>query len=254
MLAKTLLATLSLGFSLSLTPVSGAGLPPGNTSFVAFSPTFKEIINPSSRIDLIASNATYPIAHEAPVYIPETGDVFVVGNYQTPDGGQPIQVSRIIHQKNGSYIREHIHPDIPNANGAINYKDGILYCAQGTLSRPAALIWMNATAPYKTKTLLDNYHGKRFNSLNDLDIASDGAIWFTDPTYGFMQGFTPAPELPNQVYRFEPETGDVRVVADSIQQPNGIAFSPDERIVYVTDTAASSGEAKPATVYVSPFF
>ncbi|KAL4876865.1 hypothetical protein BJY04DRAFT_199366 [Aspergillus karnatakaensis] len=135
------------------------------------------------------------------------------------------------------------------ANGAINYHNGILFCAQGTMERKSALIWMNITAPYETKVLLDNFKGRRFNSLNDLDIHSDGSIWFTDPTYGYEQDFTPEPELPTQVYRFDPATGDVRVVADGIGQPNGIAFSPDESILYVSDTDASYGSTRPATIY-----
>ncbi|KAL4802485.1 hypothetical protein BDV18DRAFT_62132 [Aspergillus unguis] len=227
----------------------GAGSKALNTSFETIQPSFKDIITTNSKIELMAENKTYPIAHEAPVYIPSTGELFVVGNWQTPTGGKPIEVSRIVPRKNGTYVREHIHPDIPNANGAINYKGGILYCAQGTIERKSALIWMNTTAPYETKVILDNYYGKRFNSLNDLDIASDGAIWFTDPTYGYDQGFTPEPEMPNQVYRYDPETGDVRVVADGIGQPNGIAFSPDQKILYVSDTSASYGDRKPATVY-----
>ncbi|KAL4964279.1 SMP-30/gluconolactonase/LRE family protein [Aspergillus stella-maris] len=240
---------------------SGAG-PRPNATFQTFQPGFSEIISATSKIELLHENTTYPFAHEAPVYIPSTGDLFLVGNYQTPKGGAPIQISRMFKNNatsstgNGQYTygREIIHPDVPMANGGINYKDGILFCAQGTFAQKSALIWMNVTAPYNTKVLLDNFHGRRFNSLNDLFIHSDGSIWFTDPTYGYDQGFSPEPELPNQVYRFDPETGDVRVVADKIGQPNGIAISPDEKIVYVTDTDATWGNGnmsrrRGATIY-----
>ncbi|KAL4914309.1 hypothetical protein BDW62DRAFT_145092 [Aspergillus aurantiobrunneus] len=226
-----------------------------NASFQTIQPAFNALLSPDSKIDLLLENKSYPFAHEAPVYIPSTGDLFLVGNYQTPEGGQPIQISRITHNTNtDTYARELITSAIPNANGAINYKDGILFCAQGTIEQPAALILMNTTAPYKATVLLDNFHGRRFNSLNDLDVHSDGSIWFTDPIYGFDQGFTPEPELPNQVYRFDPETGDVRAVADGIGRPNGIAFSPDESIVYVTDTDAYWGNGdeslrRAATIY-----
>ncbi|KAL3478145.1 hypothetical protein BJX99DRAFT_108462 [Aspergillus californicus] len=234
---------------LSLT-AGALGAGPVNASFQPAQPGFSDIVTATSKIELVVKNATYPFAHEAPVYIPSTGDLFLVGNYQTPTGGAPIEVSRVYkNNSTGKYVREHIHPDVPMANGGINYKDGILFCAQGTFERKSALIWMNITAPYETTVLLDNFKGRRFNSLNDLFSHSDGSIWFTDPTYGYDQGFTPEPDLPTQVYRFDPATGDVRVVADEIGQPNGIAISPDESIVYITDTSASYSSRKPATIY-----
>ncbi|KAL4936703.1 hypothetical protein BDV06DRAFT_88766 [Aspergillus oleicola] len=236
--------------------------PRPNATFQPFQPGFNEIITATSKIELLHENTSYPFAHEAPVYIPSTSDLFLVGNYQTPKGGAPIQISRMFRKNatntgnrgKNTWSREVITPDVPMANGGINYRDGILFCAQGTFSQKSALIWMNISAPYNTKTLLDNFHGRRFNSLNDLFIHSDGSIWFTDPTYGYDQGFRPEPELPNQVYRFDPDSGDVRVVADGIGQPNGIALSPDEKIVYVTDTDASRGNGdasrrRAATIY-----
>lgn len=72
----------------------------------------------------------------------------------------------------------------------------------------------------------------------------DGAIWFTDPQFGFIQSIRPAPQLPAQIYRFMPGTTDLRVVADGLQAPNGIAFSPDQKTAYITDTA--NGAAIPA--------
>lgn len=72
-------------------------------------------------------------------------------------------------------------------------------------------------------------------------VARDGAFWFTDPSYGFEQEFRPKPQLPEVVYRFVPETGEVRVVADGFLKPNGIAFSPDEKTLYVTDTGGVPG-------------
>jgi gluconolactonase len=70
-------------------------------------------------------------------------------------------------------------------------------------------------------------------------VASDGAIWFTDPSYGHLQGFRPEPIVGDYVYRHDPMTGETDVVADSFDKPNGIALSADESVLYVTDSGAN---------------
>ena len=91
--------------------------------------------------------------------------------------------------------------------------------------------------------IADSYKGKRLNSPNDVVVKSDGTIWFTDPPYGILtdyEGGRAESELGvNNVFRFEPRTGDLTVVADDFVKPNGLAFSPDEAILYVSDTAQS---------------
>jgi gluconolactonase len=70
--------------------------------------------------------------------------------------------------------------------------------------------------------ILDNFFGRQFNSLNDASInPHNGEIYFTDPTYGYVQDFRPPPGLPKQVWRFDPSTGAVRVAADGFNMPNG---------------------------------
>lgn len=81
--------------------------------------------------------------------------------------------------------------------------------------------------------------GKRLNSPNDVIVASDGAVWFTDPHYGIMtnyEGFAAEQELPCRVYRVDPDSGEVAPMIDSMNCPNGLAFSPDESMLYVADT------------------
>jgi gluconolactonase len=86
------------------------------------------------------------------------------------------------------------------------------------------------------KAMVTNFHGRDFNSVNDVVVAKDGCLWFTDPCYGNEQDFRQRPKLPNQVYRLDPRNGDLRVVADGFGRPNGICFSPDESLCYITDT------------------
>jgi gluconolactonase len=88
-------------------------------------------------------------------------------------------------------------------------------------------------------TLVDRHAGKRLNSPNDVVVKSDGSIWFTDPLYGISndyEGGRQASEQPPAVYRLEPETGDIRIVANDFDGPNGIAFSPDETRLYIAET------------------
>jgi gluconolactonase len=126
-------------------------------------------------------------------------------------------------------------------NGGINYPtpdnpDTLLICDQGSLDRPGSLTLLDTNPPYTTNPLLTSFHGRQFTSPNDVIIHSNGSIWFTDPIYGFEQGFRPAPELPSQVWRLDVSSGELRPVADGFGRCNGLCFSPDEETLYVTDT------------------
>ena len=87
--------------------------------------------------------------------------------------------------------------------------------------------------------LADRWQGKRFNSPNDVVVKSDGSIWFSDPSYGIDSDYegdhSPSEIGKRQVYRIDP-SGSVDVVIDDMVQPNGIAFSPDETLLYIADT------------------
>jgi gluconolactonase len=91
-------------------------------------------------------------------------------------------------------------------------------------------------------TLADRFDGKRLNSPNDVVCKSDGSIWFTDPVFGILgyyEGYAAEPELPMNVYRLDPETGQLSLAADGINAPNGLAFSPDESILYVVESRST---------------
>ncbi|MGW5705183.1 SMP-30/gluconolactonase/LRE family protein [Amycolatopsis japonica] len=91
-----------------------------------------------------------------------------------------------------------------------------------------------------TTVLAETYQGKRFNSPNDVVESSDGAIWFTDPSYGIdsdYEGHQAESEIGAcHVYRVDPVDGSVRIVADDFSRPNGLAFSLDESLLYIADT------------------
>jgi gluconolactonase len=88
--------------------------------------------------------------------------------------------------------------------------------------------------------LVDRFEGKRLNSPNDVVVRSDGTLWFTDPPYGILsdrEGHKAESELgDNYVFRFDPSSGELTIVTDRPVMPNGLAFSPDETVLYVSDT------------------
>jgi gluconolactonase len=93
--------------------------------------------------------------------------------------------------------------------------------------------------------LIDKFEGKRLNSPNDIVVKSDDSIWFTDPPFGILgnyEGSVATPELPTNVYRLDPKTGNATVVAGGDYRPNGIAFSPDESKCYIVNASATPRE------------
>jgi gluconolactonase len=94
--------------------------------------------------------------------------------------------------------------------------------------------------------LIDKFEGKRLNSPNDVVVKSDGTIWFTDPPFGLLgdyEGNRAQQELPGSVYRLDPATGQATVLETELPGPNGLAFSPDEKLLYVV-----ASRAEPRTI------
>lgn len=90
--------------------------------------------------------------------------------------------------------------------------------------------------------IADNYQGKPLNSPNDIVCKSDGSIWFTDPPFGilgFYEGHVAPVELPTNVYRWDPTSKQLAVVAGDVNRPNGLAFSPDESRLYIVEAGVS---------------
>ncbi|MEU4833905.1 SMP-30/gluconolactonase/LRE family protein [Streptosporangium sp. NPDC023615] len=122
------------------------------------------------------------------------------------------------------------------------------YVNGNTLDREGRLVSCEHGARRVTRTehdgsltvLADRWRGKRLNSPNDVVVRSDGSVWFTDPPYGILsdyEGHRAEQEIDGcHVYRVDPRTGEVSVVADDFARPNGLAFSLDERLLYVADT------------------
>ena len=96
--------------------------------------------------------------------------------------------------------------------------------------------------------LMEAFEGKRLNSPNDIVVKSDGSIWFTDPPFGILgnyEGHRSEPEIGQNVYRIDGETGDATIVADDVLGPNGLCFSPDEQILYIVESRGHADAQDP---------
>ncbi|KAG6902430.1 hypothetical protein C0995_016609 [Termitomyces sp. Mi166 len=237
--------------------------------FQIFDPAFLTILGPNPSIREVASNSTFAFAHEAPIYVPDTNEVFFASN----DGG-PLGMSDLNHNSvvgkisltdvdaalvaNDSVINVPVtFLDLPETiqmtNGGTGpYNSSLLLITSGRGSLPPSIALVNPKTPNNVTVLLDNFFGRQFNSLNDIKVHPSGKLFFTDSVYGFLNHFRPNPLFPNQVYRFDPETGAVRAVATDFDKCNGIAFTADGNTA--SDTGATAGflgnnQTEPATIY-----
>lgn len=172
-----------------------------------------------------------------------------------------------VHVPAGRYV---LFSDIPNdrimrfdeTNGAVSiFREPARNANGNALDREGRLV----TCEHRSRsisrtehdgrihTLVDRYNGKRLNSPNDVVVASDNSVWFTDPTYGIdsdYEGDAAAEEIgASNVYRYEPGTGELRAMITSVLRPNGLCFAPNERTLYVSDTGATHDADRPKAIH-----
>jgi gluconolactonase len=131
------------------------------------------------------------------------------------------------------------------ANGNTRDRQGRLVTCEHLTRR------VTRTEPDGTITVIaDRYQGRRLNSPNDVVVRMDGTIWFTDPDYGLRQNVRDQPreQAHDHVFRFDPATGALTSVADDFDKPNGLAFSPDHRTLYIADSAITEGPGHPSHI------
>ena len=146
-------------------------------------------------------------------------------------------------------------------NGGVSvYRAGSNFSNGHTRDREGRLVSCEHKTRRVTRTerdgritvLADAFEGRRLNSPNDVVAKSDGTIWFTDPTYGILTDYEGDRAEPEQdrrgVYRLDPSTGVLTRIIEDFTQPNGLAFSPDERILYVAESGASHDPAVPRVI------
>ena len=207
--------------------------------FTHHAPGFAEATGPSPRLVQVISAP----AHEGPVYAADEDALYATSVPRPGPDGPVVDILRLDLDGErfplGSERLEVLLPDANAANGMTLDREGrLVVCEQGGPTRPARIARVDR-AGGAIEPVVGAWGGRPLNSPNDVIVASDGAIWFTDPIYGHLQGFRPTPALGDHVYRHDPDIGVTSVVADELDKPNGIALSPDERTLYVTDSGAN---------------
>src|SRR5918912_74203 len=213
--------------------------------FIAHDDAFAAVVGDAPRLAKVVDVD----AHEGPVYVADEDALYFTTLPRPTDvpmpGSRTVAIKRLaldgdrfpLSPEHVSTIREPANM----ANGmALDRHGRLLVCEQGTRFEPGRISRLDPRTGV-LESVVGQWAGARFNSPNDVVCKSDGTLWFTDPSYGFLQGFKDAPQLGEYVYHYDPRTDRVSVVADSFDKPNGLAFSPDERVLYVGDSGFVHG-------------
>ncbi len=190
-----------------------------------------QILDPSFAKYRVASSSLEQVA---------TGARWLEGPVWFGDG-RYLLVSDIPNNRVMRYDEANESWSVYNANS--NYANGHARDRQGRLLSCEHLTRRVTRTEYdgSITVLADRYNGKKLNSPNDIVCKSDGSIWFTDPPFGIAgewEGDKATAELPHSVYRISPE-GKLDLVTDELKGPNGLAFSPDEKKLYIVEGRAS---------------
>ena len=199
------------------------------SSIAVLDPRFAAVARGATALERLCTGAIWS---EGPVWMHETAELL----------WSDIPNNRMLswHAQHGMRVWRDA---VEFTNGHVRDAQGhLLHCSHGL--RAIVRTRFDATGqPQTDDVLVDRYQGRRFNSPNDVIVKRDGTVWFTDPPYGILsdrEGHRADSELGAcHVFRFDPAIGSLRIVSSVVDEPNGLAFSPDETVLYVSDTSAA---------------
>ncbi len=196
-------------------------------------PRFRNLIQKNARLRQLATGFEWT---EGPVWFADHQHLFF----------SDIPANRMMRLTLDGQVSTYRQPS-DYSNGNTRDRQGrLVSCQHGTRS-------VTRTELDGTRTVIaDCYQGKRLNSPNDVIVQSTGAIWFSDPTYGILsdyEGYTAEPEqVARNVFRVDPATGEVEAMITDFTQPNGLAFSADESVLYVAESGSSHDAGVPSVI------
>ena len=196
-------------------------------------PRFRNLIQKNARLRQLATGFEWT---EGPVWFADHQHLFF----------SDIPANRMMRLTLDGQVSTYRQPS-DYSNGNTRDRQGrLVSCQHGTRS-------VTRTELDGTRTVIaDSYQGKRLNSPNDVIVQSTGAIWFSDPTYGILsdyEGYTAESEqAARNVFRVDPTTGEVEAMITDFTQPNGLAFSADESVLYVAESGSSHDAGVPSVI------
>jgi len=210
-------------------PLSRGTAPAAAAAIQVLDPRFAEAAEGARPLERLCSGAAWS---EGPVWMHEDGSVL----------WSDIPNNRMLrwHAQDGMSVWR---DQVEFTNGHTREADGsLLHCSHG--QRAIVRTRFGASlADAHDEIVVSHYQGRRLNSPNDVVVKRDGTIWFSDPPYGIVsdhEGHRGESELgDNYVFRFDPASGTLDIASDFVEEPNGLAFSPDESLLYVSDTSAA---------------
>lgn len=196
-------------------------------------PAFRALIQKNAGLHRIASGFEWT---EGPVWFADHQHLFF----------SDIPANRMMRLTPDGQVSTYRQPS-DYSNGNTRDRQGrLVTCQHGTRS-------VTRTETDGSRTVLaDQYNGRQLNSPNDVVVQSNGAVWFTDPTYGILsdyEGYQAEPEqAAHNVFRLDPASGDLKAVISDFVQPNGLAFSLDEKTLYVAESGSSHDPDVPSVI------
>ena len=205
-------------------------------SFEVIDPRFRRLVHGNVHVEKLWTGARWA---EGPAYFP-------AGKYLVWSDIPNDRVMRF-DETDGS-VSVFLHPAM-NHNGHTVDREGRLVSCEHR-GRCVSRLEHDGSR----KVLVSHVEGKKLNSPNDVVVKSDGTVWFSDPTYGIdseYEGDRHQADLEaSHVYRFDPRDGSTTAVTEDFVKPNGLAFSPDERLMYIADTGATHVDDGPKHIRV----
>jgi gluconolactonase len=208
---------------LGLVPVPDGAPVPGWVPVIE-DPAFETLLRPGATLHRLATGCVWS---EGPVWLPADGSVL----------WSDIPNDRVLRWAPDGAVDVFLHPAEFHNGHTLDLDGSVVACSHGRRR-------IERLAPDGTVTpIVGRYQGHRLNSPNDVVVTRDGTIWFSDPPYGILsdvEGHAAESEIGAcLVFRFDRRDGRLTAVADQLDKPNGLAFSPDESVLYVSDTGAS---------------
>lgn len=198
--------------------------------FIAFDETFFDLIGSKPRLEPMFNLSES--LREAPVYVPSSKTLYI----SDMGAHKQMQIDLSKDDPNMEYVV--LDPPLEAINGAAySAADDLIYATVNPTGSATSGIYAIDPKTLKTWPVLNNYVGHHFNSPNDLVILNNG-LYFTDPPYAQIMGNGSTAELRPNVYFYNTSTFTVRAVEEDLQLPNGIALSPDNKVLYLADSGA----------------